>query len=79
MFRTYICSCGKATPSLVGLLSIYFSPLLPPGSADMEVSQTIQTAALQGLGLLYMQSANRWVGRGLADMEVSQTYHTDTC
>ncbi len=55
----HLFSCGRASPSLVSLLAIYFPPLLPPGCADMEISQSMQTAALTGIGLLYMASANR--------------------
>ena len=45
--------------SLVSLLAIYFPPLLPMGAADMEISHTIQTAAMVGVGLLYLASGNR--------------------
>lgn len=44
---------------LISLLSIYFPPLLPHGSADLEVTHSIQTAALVGIGLLYLGSAHR--------------------
>lgn len=45
--------------SLVSLLAVYFPPLLPMGAADMEISHTIQTAAMVGVGLLYLASGNR--------------------
>ena len=46
---------------LISLLSIYFPPLLPHGSADLEVTHSIQTAALVGVGLLYLGSAHRHI------------------
>jgi anaphase-promoting complex subunit 1 len=45
--------------SIASILSIFLPPLLPFGSADMEISQTIQTAALTAMGLLYLGSGNR--------------------
>ena len=45
--------------SLLSLLTIYFPPLLPLGAADMEISHTMQTAAMMGVGLLYLASGNR--------------------
>lgn len=47
--------------SLTSLLSLYFPPLLPPESADLDVSITMQTAAAIGLGLLYMSSCNNFM------------------
>ena len=44
---------------LISLLSIYFPPLLPHGSADLEVTHSIQTAALVSIGFLYLGSTNR--------------------
>ena len=45
--------------SLISLLSIYLPPLLPEGAANLEVSQPTQTAALVGVGLLYLGSTHR--------------------
>ena len=45
--------------SISSILSIFLPPLLPFGAADMEISQTIQTAALTSMGLLYLGSGNR--------------------
>ena len=53
------CRAGSMADSLISLLSIYFPPLLPHGSADLEVAHSIQTAALVGVGLLYLGSAHR--------------------
>ena len=47
--------------STSSMLAIFFPPLLPPDSADMEVSMLMQTAAVAGLGLLYMESSNRFL------------------
>ena len=47
--------------STASLLSIFFPPLLPPGSADLETSVLMQTAAMMGIGLLYMNSCNRFM------------------
>lgn len=43
------------------LLSIFFPPLLPVGSADLEISVLMQTSAMLSLGLLYMGSHNRFM------------------
>lgn len=45
--------------SHLSVLALHFPPLLPLGAADMEVSQSIQTAAILSVGLLYLGSANR--------------------
>ena len=45
--------------SLASLLSIYLPPFLPPGAADMEISLPMQTAAMVGMGLLFLGSGNR--------------------
>jgi anaphase-promoting complex subunit 1 len=45
--------------SVASIISIFLPPLLPFGSADMEVSQSVQTAALAAMGLLYLGSGNR--------------------
>ena len=50
---------GSMSTSLVSLLTIYFPPLLPLGAADMEISHTMQAAAMMGVGLLYLGSGNR--------------------
>lgn len=41
--------------------SIFFPPLLPPDSADLETSVLMQMAAAVSLGLLYMGSCNRFM------------------
>ena len=46
---------------LISLLSLYFPPLLPPDSVDLDVSVMIQTAAVVSLGLVYMNSSNRFM------------------
>ena len=53
------CRAGSMAVSIIRLLSIYFPPLLPHGSADLEVMHSVQTAALVGVGLLYLGSAQR--------------------
>lgn len=53
------CRVGSMSSSLASLLSLYLPPLLPLGSADMEVSHGMQTAALAGMGLLFLGSGNR--------------------
>ena len=50
---------GLMQRSIASILSIFVPPLLPFGSADMDLSQTIQTAALTAMGLLYLGSGNR--------------------
>ncbi len=49
------------SPLLLSVLSVYLPPLLSAGSADLDISQPIQSTALVCLGLLYMASANRYV------------------
>ncbi|XP_019849502.1 PREDICTED: anaphase-promoting complex subunit 1-like isoform X2 [Amphimedon queenslandica] len=53
--------CGSMDLSLISLLSLYFPPLLPPDSVDLDISTMIQTAAVIGLGLVYMSSCNRFM------------------
>ena len=54
-------SCGSMNLSTASLFSIFFPPLLPPGAADLEISILMQTAAMMGLGLLYMGSCHRYM------------------
>ena len=41
------------------LLALHCQPLLPLGSAELDVTHSVQVAALLGTGLLYMGSAQR--------------------
>ena len=41
------------------LLALHCQPLLPPGSAELDVTHSVQIAALAGTGLLHMGSAQR--------------------
>ena len=41
------------------LLALHCQPLLPSGSAELDVTHSVQVAALLGTGLLYMGSAQR--------------------
>ncbi len=52
-------SSGTVSLPLSSLLAIYFPPLLPHGSADMEIPSSIQTTAMLGLGHVYRASGNR--------------------
>ena len=65
MLNLILVSCeyraGSMADYLISLLSIYFPPLLPHGSADLEVTHSIQTAAMVGVGLLYLGSAHRHI------------------
>ena len=63
---------GSMADSLISLLSIYFPPLLPEGAADLEVSHSMQIAALMGVGLLYLGSAHRH----MVEVALKQIGHT---
>lgn len=58
--------------SLISLLSIYLPPLLPHGAADLEVSHSMQIAALVGVGLLYLGSTHRH----MVEMALKEIGHT---
>lgn len=47
--------------SMASMLTIFFPPLLPEGSVDMENPILMQTAAMMGLGLLYLGSCHRFM------------------
>lgn len=46
-------------PQVAQLLALHCQPLLPLGSAELDVTHSVQVAALLGTGLLYMGSAQR--------------------
>ena len=46
-------------PQVAQLLALHCQPLLPSGSAELDVTHSVQVAALAGTGLLYMGSAHR--------------------
>lgn len=46
-------------PQVAQLLALHCQPLLPSGSAELDVTHSVQVAALAGTGLLYMGSAQR--------------------
>ena len=51
--------CGSMDPQVAQLLALHCQPLLPLGSAELDVTHSVQVAALLGTGLLYMGSAQR--------------------
>ena len=53
------CRCGSMDPQVAQLLALHCQPLLPSGSAELDVTHSVQVAALAGTGLLYMGSAQR--------------------
>ena len=55
----YIHRCGSMDPQVAQLLALHCQPLLPSGSAELDVTHSVQVAALAGTGLLYMGSSQR--------------------
>ena len=58
-------SYGSMNPSIASVLSVFFPPLLPHGSVDLETSVLMQTASMMSLGILYMNSGNRFIAETL--------------
>jgi len=56
---TLCCRCGSMDSQVAQLLALHCQPLLPPGSAELDVTHSVQVAALAGTGLLHMGSAQR--------------------
>lgn len=50
---------GSMNPALTSLMALYLPPLLPQGSADMDISRVMQVAAMIGIGFLYSGSGHR--------------------
>ena len=50
---------GTMDPGVAKMLSIHVPALLPSTSAEIEVAQIMQTAAIVGVGLLYQGTAHR--------------------
>lgn len=56
---------GTMDPGVAKMLCIHVPALLPVTSAELEVSQIVQTAAIVGVGLLYQESANHRIAEVL--------------
>ncbi len=50
---------GLADPDITRILTIHMRPLLPPDSAELGIPLGAQSAALMGLGLLYLGTMDR--------------------
>lgn len=50
---------GTMDSLITRLLSVHVTRMLPPGAAELNVSQLTQTAGLMGIGLLYCNSQHR--------------------
>ena len=50
---------GKMETNITRMCCVHIPALLPSTYADMEVSSTVQCAAVLGLGLLYAQTSHR--------------------
>lgn len=50
---------GTMDTIITKLLSVHATRLLPPGSAELNLSPLTQTAAIMGIGLLYAQTQHR--------------------
>ena len=53
------CKRGTCDPSVSKMLCLHIPSLLPPSFATMEVAPPARTAAVSGVGLLYMGSGHR--------------------
>ncbi|XP_065897309.1 anaphase-promoting complex subunit 1-like [Dysidea avara] len=51
--------CGSMDSQVAQLLALHCQPLLPPGSAELDITHSVQVAALASTGLLHMGSAQR--------------------
>ena len=56
---------GSMDPAVAKMLGIHVPALLPSTSAELEVPQMVQTAALVGVGLLYQGTAHRRIAEVL--------------
>jgi anaphase-promoting complex subunit 1 len=50
---------GSAHPEVTRLVTVHLRPLLPPDSAELGIPLGAQSAALMGLGLLYLGKGDR--------------------
>jgi anaphase-promoting complex subunit 1 len=50
---------GTCDSSVTKVLCLHLPSLLPPSFATIEVTSTVQTAAITGIGLLYLKSRHR--------------------
>jgi hypothetical protein len=67
---------GSADPFTSKTLCLHIPSLLPPLRCDIDISPTVQAAALTGLGMLYATSANRLMTEFLL-AELLKTPSTD--
>ena len=56
---------GTMDPGVAKMLCIHVPALLPVTSAELDVSQMVQTAAIVGVGLLYQSTANHRIAEVL--------------
>ncbi|KAK9475926.1 hypothetical protein V1514DRAFT_338485 [Lipomyces japonicus] len=50
---------GSMNPKMTKVLSVHVVALLPAGSADLNISGSMQTAGIMGVGLLYYKTYHR--------------------
>jgi len=64
---------GTMDTTVTKLLSVHVTRLLPPGSAELNVSGLTQTAGMMGIGLLYYNTQHR----RMSEILLSEIEHID--
>ncbi|CAG8479884.1 12760_t:CDS:2 [Funneliformis mosseae] len=74
---------GTMDTEITRFVAVHVTALLPPKSNSLDVSPLVQSAALLGIGLLYMNTCNRYMAQvmlgeiGTKALKVSDNSETD--
>lgn len=69
---------GTMDTNITKLLSVHITGLLPPGSADLNISPLVQTAGIMGIGLLYSNTQHRRMTEVMLN-EIEHVEIPETC
>lgn len=71
------CELGSGNAKLTKVLSVHVPALLPAGSNDLKVHSDIQTAAILGIGLVYLETQHRRMTEVLWSQLYSEEDHSE--
>ncbi|KAA8899256.1 hypothetical protein FN846DRAFT_990300 [Sphaerosporella brunnea] len=69
---------GTMDATITRLLSVHVTRLLPPGSADLNITPLTQTAGVMGIGLLYANTQHRRMSEVMLS-EIEYVEEPDSC
>ncbi|KAI5806087.1 hypothetical protein EDC01DRAFT_638604 [Geopyxis carbonaria] len=69
---------GTMDTTITKLLSVHVTRLLPPGSAELNLSSLTQTAGIMGIGLLYCNTQHRRMSEVMLS-EIEYVEYPDSC